>query len=153
MDKGRGLLFGAMLGGMAACGGQGGPPTSIAIGDLCTSIVSAACDRFMRCGTAPQDRPTCISQVTAAFDECPFFVDAVAMGEATYDGAAAVAYVEAFRTGACTDLQPDPVAMGVFTPKRASGEVCHSKVSCQPPLVCDGHTTSTPAGTCVAAAN
>lgn len=139
-----------VLGVASACGGKNAanPGGAIASPDFCARFVEAACDRGIRCGMAPTDRAVCRAQVADTFDECPFMVEAVVRDEADYDEDAAGIFVEAARDGACAEPFPDSVALGVFTPRRDAGLVCHSKVSCKAGLACVGHTISTPEGVC-----
>jgi len=139
---------------LIGCGGQGtavtpdGSTTTIASPDFCGALIEAACDRGARCGTAPADRAMCRAQLTDQLDECPFMAEAVVRDEADYDDGAAALYVEEMRSGTCSEAVPDPVALGVFTPRKEEGQICHSKVSCKAGLVCDNHTVETPEGTC-----
>jgi hypothetical protein len=134
----------------AACGRQNAvlPPGGIESSRFCSALIEAACDRGARCGTAPTDRAACRALLTDTLDECPFMVEAVGRGEADYDEDGAALFVEETRSGDCAEMVPDPVALGVFTPRREEGQVCHSKVSCKAGLLCANHTVTTPEGTC-----
>jgi hypothetical protein len=146
---GLGRVAAVLVLGAVSCGGRS---SAIPVGSFCGSLVDTACDRAIRCGTVADDRDACRAQAAAAMDECPLIVDAVGMGEVDYDANGAGAYLDAYRAVPCNDPASDPTASGLLTPKRGSGDACHSKVSCQSPLVCEGHSTATPAGICSAPA-
>jgi hypothetical protein len=138
---------------LSACGDSGGGPSTVAASEFCAAVVAATCDREVPCATFP-DRAMCTATLTDLFDGCPLNVAAVAMGEADYDGAAAVQLLAAIRAETCATPTPDAVTeFPVFTPKLSAGAVCHSNVSCTTGLTCDDVTVTDPQGICTAAAN
>lgn len=136
---------------LAACAGGGGGG-AIALGDYCEQLYAAGCVVMDRCMPGTQDRAACLAMVEDAWDGCPLACDAAALGEATYDPAAARTYVDLTRNLECGASGPawlDPVTdVPVFTPGLVAGETCHSDISCAQGLSCDDVTVAEPVGIC-----
>ncbi len=142
--------------GAATCGGG----RSVPFDDLAGDLLDAECDFLVACGSAP-DRATCLASIRLDDGELATLRADIAAGTVVYDGRAAGACIDVFKSlasckqTAIGDFAPrlDATCGKVFTGSLPAGSVCFFSEECANQGICDRQTCSSSgccAGTCVA---